>query len=870
MKKANKLINYKTLLIFFLAIIGFSANNLYGQRPDPSLELIKKAKDHLNLFHYDKAAALLKQAVQINPENWEPYYLMGKALYKQKKVSEAEKYLAKAHELNSNELDCQKALAAAYIYLAKEAQKNSNNAAMVDYLHKACKAYPAGTKFWLTLFEKWWQSGDYGKIRQESEFLYKENRRILEQGDDKNLQQALVIAAKSHYRNQDFPAAERLLKYASMIRHTNDELYSLRRELKSKSEQKARNLLDEAQAAKDAGDFDKALELLEQAEKTSNVSDVQEMVEKIQKEAEIRKFLTEADALRKAERHEEALEKLEEASMQHPEDERIANLMAVVSKTVEKIHLEQAEKNAKVIAEKKRKLDIAKKLRFFYKEGSNYEAQQQYDLALISLKKALEITPDNKNLQKKIANIKETAKQQKQRQSEYMAAKNDFESQIENENLQQAYESGNQIIENFPENKNEVAAQLAEICLKLGKLSEARKHCIIFEQSEELNINYNYIRGMVAYQEGDRTVALEYLKKVSDKDSSFRPDVSGTIWKIYLYRYQLGIYIFLLALLFPAIKFVKETLSKFKISAMLRKIEKIREKGDYEANLEFLEERFAKEDVPNPKQITIMLAEALLRTDNPKRAYELISNLLKRDNNPNARRIAGEACLILEDSSPVAMEHIQNLYKFDESRKDVVEFLARTYMRQQADHKIAQDFIMKFISLNPSDTEAVLYLADIFIKRQVYSQQSIKTLEKAIKLAPDEPNYYAALIQGYRKLDNNDEAEKALQTAREKFPQDPQFMQSTIDSQPTHPGMRPAAPPNAYPDYDNIGSSGGGFPDYENIGNEGMSPQPQQEPQAPPPPPAVPGANEPVKVCPHCQAANPVKDYYCLTCGKPL
>lgn len=872
----NNIPTQKKTIILLLLNVLFSAILL--AQGDTIAPLLKKARDHLNLFHYDQARAILQKAIQLDPENWEAYYLIGKSFLKQKKEFEAEKFLRKANELNPDDLDCQKALGAVYIFLAKQSQKEGKSAEMVDYLHKACKAYPCGTKIWLTLFENWWRKEEYSKIEAEGDFLVRSNKRTLEQGDDVNLQKALVIVAKCYFRKNDFPNAEKYIKTASMIRQTNEELYALQREIKAKSEENARNLIAEAQKELDAGNYDKAMEIITQAEKTSNKSEIQEMVDKIQKETSVHKFLLAANALRQQNKHEEALEKLEEAAMQFPEDERIANLMAVVSKTVEKIHNEEAARNAKLIEEKKKRLERAQKLRFFVKEAKGYEDEKKYDIAIISYEKALKIAPENDSLKKKIESLKTLSAKQKERQNAYAMAKAELENLISQNDYEAAYEKGKEILAEYKENKIEISLIMAELCLKLKKFDEAKEFAVVFEDSPENLTLYNYVRGMAAYNLGEYDAALEYLNKVSEKNASFRNDVGSTRWRIYLYKFQIGIYIILLILIFPLFRFLKATLVNFKKNRILKKLEKIRESGEYEANLAFLEERFTKEDCPNPRQVAVMLAEGLLRTGNPQRAYELVSNVLKREaKNPHAKRLAGEACLQLEDSSPMGLEHIQNLYKMDESRKDVVEYLARTYMKMQADHKLDQDFILKFISLNPGDTEAVIFLADTYIRRQTYTQQTLKIFERAIKIAPDVPDYYEALIQNHRKLENHEEARKIAEMARSRFPQEPAF----LDGPPTSGKIGAAkiglknSGAVGFPDYENIGEpqqpsvTPGGFPDYENIGADEtpLPPLKTATPSAQPSPSVVSGA---AKVCPHCAAANSVKDYYCNTCGKPL
>jgi tetratricopeptide (TPR) repeat protein len=865
----------KRLIFYGLFVLFFTLQTNIFAQSEHAAPLIKKAKDHLNLFQYDQARALLKQALQVDPENWEAYFLVGKSFLKQKNEVEAEKYLSKAHGLNSQDLDCQKALGSVYISMAKQAKAAGKNSEMTEFLHKACKAYPAATKIWQSLFESWWLEREYDKIINEGEFVAKENKRALEQGDDKSLQQVMVIVAKCHYQKGDFPNTEKFLKYASMIRQTNEELYSLKREIKAKADANARNLIETAKAEADKGNYDKALELLAQAEKTSSASEIQEMIDKIQHAAGVDKVLNQANQLRQANKHEEALSVLEEASMQFPEDEKIANLYAVVSKTVEKIHNEQAEKNAQIIFEKRKKLEQAKKYRYCITEGQKNEKAQNFELALINYQQALEINPQNEELKKKIEEIKVDSEKFKERQERYAEARADFLSAFDTKAYDDAFAKGSQIEEDFPERKKEIVPALAEICLRLGKFEEAKNYCLEFESDDDQKNLYNYIMGMVAYNQGDKEQALGHLKNLTSE--SFRDDVSSTIWAIYLYKYQIGLYIVGLILLFPIIKGIKSVLAGMRQSSILRRIEKIRETGAYEANISFLEERFAKEDTPNNKQIAVMLAEGLLRKGNAQRCYEIISNLLKRDaKNPQARRLAGEACLALEDSSPMGLEHIQNLFKIDESRKDVIEYLARTYIRQQADHKLAQDFILKYIAQNPGDTEALAFLADSFMKRQTYNQQSLKIYERMVKSAPDVPDYYSALITNFRKLDNHEEARKITEIARARFPEAPEFMEGSAPTVASRIGLAPAAS-GGFPDYDNIGTPAatGGFPDYdsigvsdnalpdyENIGNEPTQPVNIAQESSNP--------SGPTKVCPNCSAANSIKEYYCTSCGRPL
>jgi len=911
---------HNTLIRLWLTLLLFCSLLSSAMAQSSNESLVKKARDHIALFHYDQALALLKQAVQLEPDNWEPFFLAGTVLLRQKNPIEAESFLVKALQLNPKELDIQKALGAIYINLAKDSQNAGKPNEMNEYLHKACRAYPGGTKIWQTLLENWWRNNEFEKIKQEGDLIVKGNTIAFEQGDDKSLQNALVIVAKAHYRENDHAGAEKYLTAASRIRHANDELFAMRREIRNMVEENLRKTVDAANKYFKEGNYGKALETLQIANKMPGAkpTEIAELIEKIEKEASLKQSLAAIDDLIRAEKLEEALEKLNEAMANFPEDEGLASRYKKLSVRVDKIQAEKAKQNFAQIEEKKKHLELSRQFNNFIKEAREKEQRGSFDIAISDYENALKLRPDDKEIPGIIVALKEKSAKAKARQDSFSVSFAEFDNLFKVDKYSEAYEKGKRILADFEEHRKTVAPPFAETCLRLAKYDEARTALVEIEGIEEHKDIYNYIKAMVAYHQGDNNLALEHFAKLK---SGFRSDVTSTMFWIYLYKFQMGIYILMLAMLFPAIKTGKEMLATWKSTRMLNKIERIKETGTYEENLAFLQERYDREDVPNAKQVAVMLAEALLRTGNTQRAYELVSALLKKDNrNPNARRIAGEACLILEDTSPTGLEHIQGLLKIDETRKDVINYLAQTYIRQQADHKMAQDFILKAISINPNDSDAVVFLADTYIRRQSYSQQSLKIIERAIKAAPEVPAYYEAIIENCYRLDNPQEADKWRETAAAKFPSEPAFTGSSRKGNRQPPPMTPASPdmpdyesignnssggmpdyenignttpggmpdyesignttpggmpdyenigndsPGGIPDYENIGNTKGGFPDYDSIGNDSPPPDLSYKPT---PKPAAP-ISGPQKPCPHCNAPNATREYYCTTCGKPF
>eukprot|EP01156_Anaeramoeba_ignava_P010883 Anaeramoba_ignava/a481131_30.p1 GENE.a481131_30~~a481131_30.p1 ORF type:complete len:874 (+),score=90.62 a481131_30:11-2632(+) len=859
------------IALFFSAFLFMSAIAPLKAENDKSQIYIKKARDHLNLFHYDKARAMLKKAIHLNPKNWEAFYLAGKTLIRQKRHYDAEKFLKKALQLNPNERDCQKALGAVYIMMAKQAKTEGNKIKMLDLLHKACQAYPSNTKIWNTLLENWRTTGDWEKIQNSGKTIVDNNQKVLSQGDDKALQKALVIVARAFYRAGNFPKADYFIKKASMIRQTNEELYQLKRELKSQESANIDKLVDQAKAEIDKKNYPKALTILNQAQKTSSTprSDIEDLLEKTRKEKNITNFLAMANKAIDQKKYENALDILIEAENQYPYDKRISTLAQEIEKKVKDIRDALDRKNAKLIAAKKVLADKTNNFNNHFNDGKKKEEKELYDLAILSYEKALEYTDDKASLQAKIKELEEKSQTSKQRKQEFSVALAKAENLVSSGSLEEAYFAYQELQENYPEREKDFITGFAEVCLKLNKLQEAEDSLTVFESDSSQEALYNYIKACINYQRGNYSQAGELFARVNEINKNFRPDITKKRMYMFLHKIRYGLLICAIMLAFPLIKFIKGIIRNQQKKNILNKITRIRETGTYAENISFLKDRFEKEDVPNMKEVTMMYADALLRANEPEKAFELVNNLLKRDSrNANAKRIAGEACLASRETSSFALEHIQNLYKLDESRKDIVEYLANTYMAQKADHKLAQEFILKYLSFNPTATEAIIFLADLYIKRSLYSNQSIKIFEKAIKIAPDIPEYYSALIINYNELGQSQNAEDLSKTAKEKFPNDPNFGGNT-----TSMGDISSLPPTGYPDYDSIGNESpgvtqGGFPDYDNIGLPGESPQ-----QTISPPPAPPLSNNTPAdklACPHCGAPNSLQEYYCNSCGKPL
>lgn len=768
-----------TLIVAFIVAVS----PLAGQ--DGSSEaLLKQAQDHMNLFHYDQAADYAKKACESDPNNWNAFFIAGKCFLKLKKTDDAERYLSKANSLNPQETDIQKALGSIYIGYAKAAQTNGQQAKKLEYQQKACHAYPGATKIWLSLFEQWWESGEYKKIKDEGDFLIKNTGNILSEGEDESLQQSILIVARAYYHDKDYAKTETFLNHASKIRVSNDEIYSLKRELKSHSDENIKKYLDKAYEQANRKQYAEAEKTLVELDKQPGArsGNIPEQIAEIRKILSFNQMKDDIEKLINSQDYEKALVNIEDGLGTLPENEWLTEKQKFVNDKIEEIEAKKsAEEQARHAAENKRKR-LKREFEELKEAAEKSEKEGNFDEAIENLNKALKKNPKELSLKDKIKSLTEMSKAAKKRQNEYNSSLAELEDYKNKEDYENCIELAKNMLIEYPEHSETIVVTYTEACLAIENYKEAAKVVEPLADNKQYSAIYNISKGMAAYEAGDNEQASTYLDKVTLEKSKYKSLASKTLMIMFLVKIQWGIYLFIITLVVALSSKLKEGIKNHREASYQKKIERIKESGDYEKNVKFLEERLEKEDVGNLKLVMLLLAAGYQKTGEFEKAYSLINEYLKKDaRNPMAKSIAGEAALALGETTPIALEHIQNLLKINESRTDVLLYLANTYMQQQQDHKLAQEYIAKAIVINPSNTEAIFYLAQTYINRQNYNNQSIKVFERAIKANPDKPEYYGGLMENYRAVGNTEMVEKVREIIEQKFPD--YFQQSAPQSQ---------------------------------------------------------------------------------------
>jgi tetratricopeptide (TPR) repeat protein len=887
------------LLLFWGSLLAGVA------RAGPEQDFVKRGRDYYGLFQYEKAKEQFEKAIQLDSSCAEAHFHLGLCLRKLNQIDAALRSLERALELDPEDLDCQKAVASIYIQMAKDQKTAGNRDKTVQFLRKACHAYPQNSHNWVSLFELYQQEGKWSEITKCAALLKKANREALDVGEDKNLQTALVMVANAYKEQQDHARAREFLNLAGMIRHPNDTLLRLKQELAAHSKDVANSYLEEGRALYEKKQYKAALDALLKAQGAdSSNQEVNDLLEKIRHEATLADFTQAADEAEKAGNFDAALEHLNRAQAFDPNNVQVQERIASITDFLEKRERAAARRKAEELAKRQAQADKKARLDVFLNAARDNEKKLAFDAALINYQQALALDKANPEILAAIQRTEKAAAEQKARMERFGERFNQAAELVKQDQHDQAYALLKELADDPLNPQARLLPLLIDTCLKLGKFDEAGELTRRLAEVQPESDAVTYYRGAVAFYQGDFAAAREPLYKVYERDRSFRPELSGMIWQLWFDKYKWGL---ILAGFFLSLQLGKWGYDLFQ---RLRKahaeaaVERALASGQYEKLIPLLEQKLSDTGIlENRKQLTIARAEAYLRPGRFQEAAQRANEVVQKDaRNPQALRILGEAYFQLGETNPDAIEKIHNLFKLDESRRDLLAFLATHFRSIQADHKLAMEVLQKQIALSPDDQETVFYLADLFLKRQNFQAAHVRVFERATKFDPERPEYLHGLIQCLRQANRSEEANRLLEKGQEKWPGSDLFTRRS--EAPSH-GSRLAARRAPV-------SLGGAAPesDLPPLPDQaGLPPLPPDEAPLPPPPPLVdnplaslpsltdpeptsqPAPPEPTEAfelpplppltppappaaggvpCPSCGASNHPREYYCGTCGKPL
>jgi len=810
----------------------------------PADTFLKTGKDYFGLFQYREACASLEKAVSLEPSSYEAQYYLGLSLRKLNQPDKAAAALEAALKLAPDEDDCRKALGSIYLQFAKEQNQAGNRARTIEYLQKACIAHPQNTSPWVTLYGMLGAAQRWQEIADTAKYLRQYNQAALEAGDDAHLQKALLLAVKAFMALRDHGSARDYLNQASRIRIPNDDLVQLRSQLIQKSTQVASNLADEGRTAFRAGDFKRALELLGKAQGAEpDNGEIASLIDQAQKKLAIRDFTSSADAAEKKGDWDLAVERLQRAREFDPEDRQLSDRISSITAYLERRSAAESRARAAALARRQAQIAQNQKLSAMLKAAEESEKKRAFEAAILSFQQALEMAKGDPEIQASLERVQKAAAAEKARLETFRTRLSDGIRLLDADKADEAYAVLKELADDPLNPRAELLPLLLRSTARMERWDEVETHLAGLTAIASASDDIDYYTGLVAFHRGEYTKARDPLAALQKRNPDYAPELGTMLWRIWYEKYKWGLF---LTLFFIGFKLLGPLLTLFrglKESRTEAAIEAALAAGAYGRAIPLLEARLAETVSGNRrKQLALWLADAYLRERQFPDAVAQASEITAKDpRNPTAQRILGEAAFQLGDTSPTGLERIAQLYRLDEKRRDILAFLAAQYRASQQEGKTALELLTRQTQLAPEDRETVLYLADLYERRQNFSPDTQKIFERACRFAPDTAKYQTGLIGCLLQAGRTEDASRAAEKALERWPDNPDLLRIRAGLA----GRRPAGSPQ-----------------------DSASPASASGERSPASPAPAPTGDQ--IACPHCGAGNAPREYYCSSCGKPI
>ena len=832
---SGMLLSYKRFLyLLAIFVLILASAPIFSQEQGDSNAFAKRGSELHSIGKFQEAIAAFNQATTINPRNHSAWANASYSYSKMGDFDQAIYSIEKALEISTNHPSYLKALGAYSVSKAKQLQEKGDERGMIEMLLKGARAYPAVPKIWQTIFNYWTEKGEIKKIADEAPFIKSNLSRLERNAPQDVISDVLATAADAAFKHRDYETAKSLAIAAK--RHGKDSrIENIEKQvddiLQKAADSKIRNLKD----AIDAENFDFAESLLKELESTLSSSRYSELASY---KISIKKgrHLNEVKKLESAGKLHEALDYIYEQIEPDYHTDEINAIKNSITERLEEAERIKTEKSRELLAKTNIRNEYIKRKFEAAAEESKSEANAitlyknliTYYNSNIEILEA-EFSDDPAFMSNKINSFEESlkrkAKKENQRNMLIARLKSLFnekkyeEIMVASQELKTTYQDSEDMKLFANIYRAEAAAMLGQTAtaeklleeLRTAKPSEKKP-----KDNEPLHeeLTKNYIDNLVAYLDyliarakgenikASKLYAAGYKKWIQyatvngatkgvTPEKGFRENLpKPSFMNIILFKHVLIAFIIVILILLgiPVAKQLKKHLRNTAGDRTIRKIEEIKQSGKFVENLSFIEKCLKDDNIKNNNSLKLCYAGAMLNNGNPEEAYKYINEYLKKDRrSPIAKKIAGEAALQIGDTSTAGLEAAKELLKFNETRTDVTAFIAKAYMKNNNDHKVAQEAIADYIVQNPNDTEALAYMADLINKRTLYTQNSAVMLEKAIRAFPQEPKYYKTLIDAHTAMGNREEAERWKNLANEQFPDFAAFKHTQQSSKPSSP-----------------------------------------------------------------------------------
>lgn len=388
-------------------------------------------------------------------------------------------------------------------------------------------------------------------------------------------------------------------------------------------------------------------------------------------------------------------------------------------------------------------------LRTLTQLAAAYEQMREYKLAGQTLKRAVEMQPENNELRREYANILTQAE--------------DYEAALA------AYE---EVVKEEPKDAGSLL-RISQLHMQLGhadKAMEAHKKAAALEPNN-LEIRYNAV-GL--YEAQDKLPeAIAAMKEVLADSNTRGGSAEQKKNRARLYE-RLG-------MLHRNNGQYAEAAAAFRESGELDKdglarasaqiIESWRQGKDYAKSVAEADEALKK--FPGDRMIRLVRASSLVEMGRGKEAIDDVKSMLDGKNDRDTYMQLAQLFDRMKNYADMtkSLDAAEKLAKTDEER-ETVWFSRGSMLERQKKFDEAEKEFRKVLDRNPNNAAALNYLGYMFADRNVKLAEAEKMIRKALEQEPGNGAYLDSLGWAQYRLGKYAEAEASLKQATEKVPRD--------------------------------------------------------------------------------------------------
>ena len=743
----------KSLLsILFVSLLASNTNlcnSVYAQSSEAK-DLNRKGVVALESGRFDEAVTLLKKAMALEPKWGEPCYNAARLLRLKGKREEMTKMLRKANAVEPDN----PTYSEEYVrILTEDYQKIANPTEKSEIRKEILRVQPGNLKMGLESVKELLKTENKDEAYEQGELILSKNTDKRSKYENKEMGELFYIVAQIAYERGDLDKAKTDADFAFRFEFDkNNEAKELLHKIKTDIDNNVKNLINQAETAQKAGDYDKAKNLLKKAEEYQPENEsIKNKIIEFDDEVEISKQIGLANKAIKDGYWLDGREVLVKLVEKYPGSDRA------------KKKLEELEPKTKALVKKidlaevpLKKEDRERVLLGYLERGDNFytkevkEADKKYTNTLSSLNKALAMVEADKALTKYRGQVDDGFKRVKTDQEN--AA--NWQSAVSARNSGD-YEDVIKLLKKIPEDQDiQLYSYLAEAYYNTGNIEEAEKCASKQLVKQPENNRAKFILGSIKLDAGENSLAYRYFKEIRDSDPDY-PEINDKLAKSGVV-FMDKIIIFAVFILLGWVAWIMhKRMPIYNKDAKIRSARAAFKRESYDDSLkQIMEVRHSEYLTPaDTLEITRLAAQCYLKKGAYDRAIGECKHLITlAPKSEEAHTWLGYAYLGQRSLHPDALTELLNLYKKDSRNIALVSLLGSYYAQQKNLNEEGVGILEQWLNLDHDNVEVLKPLGNYYLKKNRSDDKAMKVFQKMMEIGSPDPAFLLGVANVYLKM----------------------------------------------------------------------------------------------------------------------